>query len=967
MGLALWLAVGLQPAHALDPQRPFSQYAHERWSINDGLPYPGASELAQDSEGYLWIGSMSGLSRFDGSRITNYDSSNTPVLEGNLIRGLRADADGRLWIGTDRGAAIYDNGTFTPVPTLQGRPMTILGPDGDLMLVSDYGAVFAVDADFQIRQRYGIPRVNGFGRRGDELWFSTAEDALYCVCGGEITRHVLHGLDQGNATDFVLDRERLWVQTTAGLYYNDGRLWQRHADPRLHGHVLALILDRDGNLWIGMERRLLRLRNGEIVEENDTGDTAPTPRRLFEDRDGSLWLASSVSGLHRYWNGVADITPLDTPEDRAHYLWALAPWKGGLIAGGTFGLAMPREGVLLPLPETRHLPLVYSLHRDNDTLLIGTTHGVYRYHPDGSLDVPTGLEALADTAANTFLRDRQGRLWIGTARGLYRLDNNANLQRITGQDNSSRWSVRALLQMRDGRLFAADRTGLWQLQDTSVVRVPLPSANLSILALYETDSGELLVGSRADATLYLQQGDDWLVLGRDRGVPANEIYTITPDNRGNLLVSGMRGAYLFAEKQLAELARDPSARLKTQGLLTLNRRYLPGQEVVCCMGGGDGRAYHDGERFHLAASAGIFSLRLPLPAKSPSHPRIDRLSTALRSNISDRDPDAHALQLSAEERDLQFEFSTVSLSPLHTPRLKYRLDGYDRDWRVLPMQAQPIAQYTNLPPGDYRFEVFDDADTASGSATLAFHIAPHLREMAWFRLLLALAAMLVLMALARSSNLRHRRRQHDLEQQVARRTDELRSAYERMDSLSRTDTLTGLRNRRHATEEIPARLKRLRHDARTDNIASSDDSSGVLFILLDIDHFKSINDRHGHHGGDAALQEVAKRLSGQTRPDDCLVRWGGEEFLLVCFNIMQGQQATMAERLCSSVNGTPILIDGKPLHVTASGGLTLVPATREALAVDWEQMVHTADKALYEAKHAGRNCWRELPFSVNLD
>jgi len=962
IGLVLWLVACLQPAHALDPHRPFSQYAHERWSINEGLPYPGGSEIAQDSEGYIWLGSMSGLSRFDGSRMTNYDGSTTPALNGNFILGLQPDAQGRLWMGTYHGTVVYDRGSFTRVPALQDRSMTLLGRDGDLMLISDYDAVLAVGADLQIKRRYEIPRANGFGRRGEELWFSTGGDSLYCACEGELTRHVLPLLGPGNATQIVLEGERLWVRTTAGLYYNDGSLWQRHADPRLHGRALSMLLDRDGNLWVGMERRLLRLHGGEVVEENDIGEVAPTPRHLFEDREGSLWLASSVSGLHRFWNGVADLTPLYTPEDRAHYVWALAPWEGGLIAGGSFGLAMPRDGVLLPLPETRHLPLVYSLHRDGDSLLLGTDRGVYRYHPDRHIEVPAGLEELATTNIYTFLRDRQERLWIGTSRGLYRLDDNARLQRITGQDNSNRWGVRTLLQMRDGRLFAAGSAGLWQLHDNTVVPVPLPKADLSILALHETAGGELLAGSRADATLYLQQGDDWLVLGRDRGVPANEIYAITPDNRGNLLVSGLRGAYLFAESELARLALDPSARLESRGLLTLNRRYQPGQEVVCCVGGGDGRVHHDGERFHLAATPGIFSIRMPSNVPSPSRPRIERMSTTLRADIFGRDLD-HALELDAGERDLQLEFSAVNLSPLHTPRLKYRLQGYDRTWRSLPVQAQPIAQYTNLPPGDYRFDVMDEAWPASGKASLEFQVAPHLHETAAFKLALAAAILLAVMLLARAGSLRHHRRQHELEQEVARRTDELRNAYERLDSLSRTDALTGLHNRRHAAEAIPARLQRLRQETGTESGLASD-VSGVLFVLLDIDHFKSINDRYGHRVGDAALREVAERLSRQTRLGDCLVRWGGEEFLLVCFNVAEGDQEAMAERLCASMRDEPIRVDGKPLHVTASVGVTLVPATSEALAADWEQMVHTADSALYEAKRAGRDGWRELPFGA---
>lgn len=136
---------------------------------------------------------------------------------------------------------------------------------------------------------------------------------------------------------------------------------------------------------------------------------------------------------------------------------------------------------------------------------------------------------------------------------------------------------------------------------------------------------------------------------------------------------------------------------------------------------------------------------------------------------------------------------------------------------------------------------------------------------------------------------------------------------------------------------------------------------GVLFALLDIDRFKAINDEYGHQVGDQVLQEVARRLAKQTRHDDCLVRWGGEEFLLVHFGIAPGQQAIMAERVCAAVRDAPVDIDESPLQVTVSVGIVLMPGSPEALALDWEQVVNLADAALYEAKRSGRNRWHEAP------
>lgn len=137
--LALCGLSALHPALALDPQRPFGQYAHDSWSMNDGLPFPGGYHLALDADGYLWLGSISGLARFDGQRFTVHERANTPAMPGNLIRGIALDGQGRLWIGSDRGVMYHHAGRFTALPALAGRNVHVLGaaPDGAMLLSNE--------------------------------------------------------------------------------------------------------------------------------------------------------------------------------------------------------------------------------------------------------------------------------------------------------------------------------------------------------------------------------------------------------------------------------------------------------------------------------------------------------------------------------------------------------------------------------------------------------------------------------------------------------------------------------------------------------------------------------------------------------------------------------------------------------------------------------------------------------------
>jgi two-component system cell cycle response regulator len=174
---------------------------------------------------------------------------------------------------------------------------------------------------------------------------------------------------------------------------------------------------------------------------------------------------------------------------------------------------------------------------------------------------------------------------------------------------------------------------------------------------------------------------------------------------------------------------------------------------------------------------------------------------------------------------------------------------------------------------------------------------------------------------------------------VKRLQDELRQRNEDLDRISRTDGLTGLRNRRHV-EEYLAKLTSL---ARR-NVEP------IAVLVIDIDHFKSVNDDHGHDAGDAVLREVAGRLQDSVRLEDMVGRWGGEEFLVVLPNTADQGAAELAERLRQVVADTPCrLTDGDAVQVTISVGCAA------SLIDDAGRLVRSADAAMYEAKQTGRN------------
>lgn len=221
----------------------------------------------------------------------------------------------------------------------------------------------------------------------------------------------------------------------------------------------------------------------------------------------------------------------------------------------------------------------------------------------------------------------------------------------------------------------------------------------------------------------------------------------------------------------------------------------------------------------------------------------------------------------------------------------------------------------------------------------------------------------------------------NLDKKVAERTEELNKsnailkqaqneleiAYQKLEEASLTDPLTGLNNRRFLTESIGVDIAIVDRNYQ-DWISSQENSTlslmqpneqDLMFMLLDIDLFKSVNDTYGHNAGDKLLEQFSHLLKSTLRESDYLVRWGGEEFLIVIRYCNREEVPELAERIRQKVENFVFdITNGQKIVKTCSIGMAAYPFYRnKPAAMTWEQVIDTADRALYLAKNHGRNCW----------
>lgn len=186
----------------------------------------------------------------------------------------------------------------------------------------------------------------------------------------------------------------------------------------------------------------------------------------------------------------------------------------------------------------------------------------------------------------------------------------------------------------------------------------------------------------------------------------------------------------------------------------------------------------------------------------------------------------------------------------------------------------------------------------------------------------------------------------ELETTVNERTRSLQERLEELDALRAKlaeqairDNLTGLYNRNYYEEVIGKVSAHIRRH-----------KSSAAMVLLDIDHFKRVNDHYGHHAGDVVLREIASRIATGTRHEDDLFRWGGEEFLLIMHGADEETGRAKSEMIRAAIAAQPVCLDGTELAITGSFGVAVL---RDG--TDPDSAIRAADAALYRAKRLGRN------------
>ncbi len=1003
---ALWLVVCAPATSGAARWDAMTSAQFSSYTVDTGLPNSALTVIAQDRDGFIWIGSQSGLMRFDGYRFRTYqhDPQDAGSIPSNFVQSLFADAAGTLWVGTvNAGLARYDprSGRFVTYPV--GEPLGIsaadveaiiddgqdglwVGTEGGLdHLQSATGKVLAhyhdagrspkVSRDYVLAlhresggsllvgDRGGLRRFYPDVQRFEQLSITDASDRPVAASVSTLAEDA----DQ-----------RIWFGTThQGIGLLDSR-GSGHLPPLVgadaavlaHQSVRGMVLGPDGKLILAtygaglftLDPTTLAVRQIRHSDNDPTSLLSDQAYGLLRDRSGLLWVPTeqglSVANPDQtaFQTAIADHTRPDqltegsglaTFIDSHDRLW-VGHHTSGVDVFGTDGRRLatlhPNEGGSAASGDHS----VYAFAESADgTVWIGTSHGLYGVRARGlqSFAVPFPADRTGPNIQRLLVSGAE--LWVGTRNGLLRYDIRARRWRSVAVQSPAALSDRfvlAIASRADGRLWIGTRKGLNLFDPAAAITLPFAGASPASAILQRAFIVDLW--SAPDGRLWVATLDDG-------------VYVLAPQRSGAPLIRHLTDREGLPSTNIDALQPDLNGGVwvsTANGLAVIDaqsmhiRKYQRADGVRF----GDFWAHAsavtlDGDLV-FGAVGGLTVVHPGLIAERRFQPQLLISSITagghpLPATPSGRRAGSAPIVVNPGANSFQVEFAATDYSAPQNLRYSYLLQGYDSDWTVVDA-AKRTAAYTNLDPGSYLLLVRGtnrEGVYSPHTLRVPVRVLPAWYQTWLFRLLSSAAAICLIALLVHARTAYLRRVKQRLEARVAKRTEELRRSKQQLEMIAYLDAMTGLPNRRLFAD----RFAHLR--------ASADrNRGGFTLILVDLDKFKGINDTLGHAAGDAVLIATAQRLKAVTREVDVVARLGGDEFavLLEATTTPEAIGGVCQRVLLSFIE--PVPIEGHAVHVGISMGGAVYPRD----GISQSELYKVADIALYEAKKAGRNTWR---------
>jgi signal transduction histidine kinase/ligand-binding sensor domain-containing protein len=741
---ACWMLL-VQGGHAFESNKLLTEHTHTVWTHKDGLPSAFIYSIAQTQDGYLWLGTADALVRFDGVRFVHWRPKTGYKRLLGVVHIVYAARDGSLWVGTASGLVGHIRGDDLEVASVGAPPQGMLEDrDGTIWVAIERGLLrFNGSIQEQVGTAIALPSPFLSGplqdRRG-AIWMSTNNSVLRVdphdpqgrlmkMTDGkfwlsEDTNGVIWMTRPDGATHQISE-ERMFNRTGFGaktlnvhtvLRDSKGNTWigtlgqglarlrapvhdmqrmERYSQPNglSTEFVWCLLEDREHNIWVGTQNGLNRFRDEKITTlTRAEGLMNDDVGALAAGIDGSVWVSTSagivrIDGEHRNLY-LEDVSTMGLSVERTGRVWT----------GTKRGIESMKDGkwAHLPSPAGTRLTDVTAITEDdeNGIWLVDARKGLYRWG-DGRLTNFSQEPLLKGKSILVARPDHRGNLWLGLYEGGVVVFDGSQFRAYSERDGLAGGFVDAVLADQDGTVWIGAERGLSRFRDQTFVT--------------------------------------WNIAN---GLPQERVLWVLDDSDGGIWLGYSIGVVRVDRAELDRSARDRSYRVAYSffddgdGLKGNPDRRWQSPAVRAT----DGKLW-------FRTSEGVAVLDPQHLTRNPVPPPVHVERMVADGVAVDT---ARPVRLHPLTRDVEIDYTGVSLAEPRKVLFRYKLEGFDSDWQEAGMRRQ--AFYTNLPPHAYRFRVLacnNDGVWSESDATLGFDLLPAFYQTQWFRLLCGLTLIML--------------------------------------------------------------------------------------------------------------------------------------------------------------------------------------------------------------------------------
>ncbi|KFZ32113.1 hypothetical protein IDSA_05440 [Pseudidiomarina salinarum] len=922
------------------------------WTTQDGLPHGSVNHITQDQQGYIWIASWRGPVRFNGRffEVIGKDAQLPDV--GTLF--ITNDPHTKNLVATGaRGGISYFNGeSWQPKPPVANRvDFALFDTAGRSWFATLDAGVTLEDADGN-RQQFttadGLPinavihiMQDSHGR----IWLGTTEGAV--LYNEESNRfEPIAGVTDGNVFGIIETTDgRILLSSDKQIFVSDARRIDFSPWPVTYPSTITeLHEDNQQQVWIGTHEDGLTRFDDEPPQMTDTSKGLPNNHilSLFSDRENNLWVGTH-GGLVQFRKALLHTHTKADGLGFSYVRTVIELPDKSILAGGLGGLSVidgeASEPYATSVPVHRQSILSLMMTADN-TLYVGTfTNGIYVLRDEQLVAHYDETSGFPGYDVRKIIHASDNKIYAATLQGLMVADRHtdgtlSNPRYYTVADGLPDEIIYTVHEDRNQQIWIGSMHGISRLDRETDRIIPVDTRSFTdaqIIFGIQEDNTHVWFATDRGILAWEHARKRWDTLNSLHGLPFDTFFDVAIDQQGNLWLGSPSGL-IYAPRNQVEA-------IFAQALNTIDYQYFTESQGLAGaqLNPGGPSVYRAGDgSIWLATAKGVghfkpSDLRTLYPVPPP---------VVISDVLVDGNRLFEGQQIDPFTNRIRFNYAGLGYQHPEGISYRARLNGYDKEW--IDRQDRLDVEYTDLPPGHYSLEV-QAAYPGSGwsdSATFSFTKTPALYQRPLVWLIIGLLILAGIFAAVRWRLRALSRTRNHLETLVEEQTRTL-------SKLANQDSLTGLANRRAFDWRLHQSVEQQEHAPQP-----------MALVIMDLDHFKQVNDLYLHTTGDQVLKRIADEISHSARDSDLLARWGGEEFAL----LLSGDSAASAEQICErlrkNITETDFSDLAPDLAITASFGLAFYQQHETAA-----NFVRRADKALYAAKHAGRNRVKIAPAS----